>query len=359
MDGITTFELLDNNIKQAIKQTGGKPTVLEALWDGDTEGWYLLLNLYMDKGQYLRLGTVDPRLFSHEKTYPLEATLANKWGWKAVEKYGLTFYFPSDKEPDDDCPSWKDRHLGIQCADCGKLIIPKKSAHLPQDVCYNCHLTREVNEKIRTSAPVDGVYMYLWKGEVYESIGYATYFKSFNISEFVNEKVQRRMMDDVICMVTLDQQDIIELKEQLQQTIDIKLAAYKIPELDSRREKFATFKTVEYNGHQHKFLIEYNSDRSGIIDYIDSLRTAEKALLEGFVYRIFFKRKFTYREETILRFVKYVSKGAADISAINQRYVGTLSAEEVMDTLRHLEQLNCLSIYMQEARVTPLGNNIV
>ncbi|WP_262895323.1 hypothetical protein [Hymenobacter lapidiphilus] len=36
MPDITSFDSLD----YALQQVSGKPTVLEALWDGDTQGWY-------------------------------------------------------------------------------------------------------------------------------------------------------------------------------------------------------------------------------------------------------------------------------------------------------------------------------
>ena len=146
---ITTFELLDEEIKKA----GGQPIVLEALWDGDTQGWFIVLNLYLEKGIFLwkrqaikHLGVVsfggDIRLFNGEVPAWPEAELTKEWGQKANEKYGLTFYFPSDKEPDDDCPSWTQKHLAINCADCSKLVIPTDSPHLPKELCYSCHLKR-------------------------------------------------------------------------------------------------------------------------------------------------------------------------------------------------------------------------
>jgi hypothetical protein len=154
MPYIASFDDLDREIQKH----KGKPLVLEALWDGDTEGWFLILNLYTETGklfwrnQHLKhLGIVsfggDIRLFNGQVPDWPEAELTKKWAQLAVEKYGLIFYFPSDGEPESDCPSWSQRHLAIQCADCGKLIIPTNSPYLPKDICYNCHLRREFNNK--------------------------------------------------------------------------------------------------------------------------------------------------------------------------------------------------------------------
>lgn len=48
MTYITSFDILDSEIRKA----SGRPTVLEALWDGDTQGWFLILNLYTVSGKY-------------------------------------------------------------------------------------------------------------------------------------------------------------------------------------------------------------------------------------------------------------------------------------------------------------------
>jgi hypothetical protein len=154
MPYITSFEILDSEIQKV----PGRHTVLEALWDGDTQGWFLILSLYAEVGKLFwkketshHLGIVsfgsDIRLFNGEAPLWPEAELAKEWGQQAAEKYGLIFYFPSDKEPDDDCPSWTKRHLAIQCADCGKSIIPTDSEYLPKEICYNCHLSRRFKDQ--------------------------------------------------------------------------------------------------------------------------------------------------------------------------------------------------------------------
>jgi hypothetical protein len=148
MINIITFEILDDEIKKI----GGKPIVLEALWDGDTQGWFLRLYIYIETGYllskkvtrhslgYISLGT-DFRLFSGGEW--TEAFLAKEFGQKTIAKYNLEFYFPSSEHPDEDCPEWRYRHISIKCADCRKLIIPTDSPYLPKEICYSCHLKRK------------------------------------------------------------------------------------------------------------------------------------------------------------------------------------------------------------------------
>ncbi|RFP64291.1 hypothetical protein D0N36_14620 [Hymenobacter lapidiphilus] len=63
------------SLEQALLQVGGTPRVLEALWDGDTQGWYLCVSVYVEKSVWPlkktvchALGTVvlgtDIRLFN-------------------------------------------------------------------------------------------------------------------------------------------------------------------------------------------------------------------------------------------------------------------------------------------------------
>ncbi len=149
-----TSDLL-STLLQRIAAVNGIPKVLEALWDGDTDGWHLYLTLYYQRRTWWfkeiiqptlsqeSLGVIslggDIRLFSGAVPPWPEAVLAKELGQLAKEKHNITFYFPSE-EPDDDCPAWNQRHLAISCVGCSKLIIPTDSPYLPKDRCYSCYL---------------------------------------------------------------------------------------------------------------------------------------------------------------------------------------------------------------------------
>lgn len=367
MPAITTFEIMDQEIKKA----GGRPTVLEAIWDGDTQGWFLLLNLYIETGYLFwkketvkHLGIVsfggDIRLFTGGVPAWPEAELAKDLGRKASEKYGLTFYFPSDEHPDYDCPTWTKRHLGITCADCGKLIIPTDSPYLPKDVCYNCHLKREQNERIKNATPCDdGVTMYILKGSEIKQISYCTYFKDFTIAPFINDYVQTRLTEKAINIITLDKQEILALKEKLEKALVCKLAEYKKPIIDERMKRFVNLYTVEYKDNKYELADKFNSEHAEISDLISNFNSAEKAISEDFIYKIFFKKGFTHRDDTILRFVNYVCGGTTNISEINKRYASVMTEEDVLNTVRKLEQIDCLTISENEIDITNIGKSII
>ena len=367
MPHINSFETLDN----AIKNAGGRPTVLEALWDGDTDGWFLVFNLYVKTGNLfwqkeevkhlgiLSLGS-DIRLFDGVVPPWPEAILAKQWGRKAAEKYELTFYFPSDNKPDGDCPSWVQKHLAIQCADCGKLIIPTDSHYLPKEICFNCHLEREQKQKIKSAAPCDdGVNLYLAKDDEFENVGYCTYFKDFTIAPFVNSKVQAQLTKDPICIITLDKNDILELKKGIEALLTEKLAKYRIPLLAEEKRKFAAIHTVEYQGNEYELMGRFNQNHNEIANLIASVKLAEKALSGNYTYKIVFKNGITYRDDTILRFLNYVNNGSVNISEITERYANILSSEEVNNSLTKLQDIGCLVTRDDQATITTIGKAIL
>ncbi|SDH18064.1 hypothetical protein [Chitinophaga filiformis] len=365
MPDITTFETLDREIERI----GGKPIVLEALWAGDTGGWYLLLYIYTVKGIFFfkrttrhLLGEVSSpegiEYFTNGK--PSVSLLAEQFGNKASEKYNLTFYFPSPKDTDEDCPAWTERHLAITCADCSKLIIPTDSPHLPKDICYDCHLTREENEKLKDDSPADGgVHMYLYKDDEYEPIGYCTNFESFPIAPFIEEKVKNRLNENAIDIVKLDRQDIIELKGKLENALDQKLDKYEIPVIDERKKRFIITHTLKYKGKEYELMRNFNDEHIRISNFIHSVETAEKAIAENYIYEFYFNKGITYRDDSFLRFIHYVCHGRTNIADISNRYTNILTDTEVLQTLKKLEQLRCVMISNDGVQITQLGQCII
>ncbi|MCF6404635.1 hypothetical protein L3C95_17190 [Chitinophaga filiformis] len=362
MPDITTFETLDSEIERVL----GKPTVLEALWGGDTGGWHLLLYVYTVSGllffkrttRHLLGEVVLPEGMEHGRLSV--SLLAEEFGQKASEKYNLIFYFPSPKDADEDCPAWTERHLAITCADCSKLIIPTDSPYLPKDICYHCHLTREENEKIKNDAPRDeGVHMYLYKDDEYEHIGYCTYFDSFPIAPFVDEKVKNLLTDKPINIVKLDKQDIIELKSKLENVLGQKLNRYEKPVIDERKKRFIVTHTLQYKGRDYELMRNFNHEHIEISNFIHSIETAEKAIAEDYVYKIFFNNGITYRDDIFLRFIHYVCEGRTNIVDITNRYANVLTVTEVSKTLKRLEDLTCVSICEDQVNITQLGKCLI
>jgi hypothetical protein len=366
MSYITTFEILDD----AIKNAGGKPTVLEAFWDGDTQGWHLELSLYTVSGipphehtECHSLGMVGVPEGMNISTNGLwtEAVLAEQFGNEAAQKYDLTFYFPSKKDADPNCPAWTQRYLGIECADCSKLIIPTDSPYLPKDICYHCHLTRESNEDLIAAKPSDeGVNWYLYKDDEYLPISSCSLFESFVFAPFINEKVKSQLTKKPINIVQLGRQDIADLKIQLEAVLSEKLSEYEKPVIEEEKRRFFSFQTRVYKGKEYELAQNFNYEHIKISALIDSVETAEKALAENYIYQFYFKNGFTYRYDSVLRFVRYVSASdSGSITDITNNYANILTESEVLETLRKLEQLGCVKIDSNEVRITDLGRCVL
>ena len=138
--------------KKKLRTKKGGSFVLEALWDGDTTGWFLDLNLLAVRADgsllakhaiaSLRYGG-DIRLFNGQVPPWPETRVAQHLAERLADVSPCQLWFPSPDEPDDDNPTYVERGLAIQCADCDKLIMPPTSEFLPKDCCYHCHLRRE------------------------------------------------------------------------------------------------------------------------------------------------------------------------------------------------------------------------
>ncbi|WP_299433934.1 hypothetical protein [uncultured Aquimarina sp.] len=356
-----------------IKALGGKPIAVEAQWDGDTQGWFLMMFVIITikKGVFqasktevhhlgnLSLGS-DLRVFNGTvPPYP-EARVATEIGEKLAKKYKLEFFFPSPIDPDDDCPRWTEKEKAISCVDCNKLIIPTDNLHRPKNICYNCNLTREQNKRIKDNEPYDGgVTMYLYKNEVYENIGYCTHFKDFTIAPFIGHLVTPNDFKQGINVITLEKEDIIALKEKLEEALSQQLSSYKKPIIEEHLKKIKTVSKVTYNGTEYELMDRFNASHSQISDLISSFDTTDKALQEGYSYKIHFKKGITHRDDAMFRFINYVEKGKTNIERIQERFSKILTKEEISNTIDKLDAIGWISIDDPEVLVTILGKNSI
>jgi hypothetical protein len=147
----------------------GKHVALEVLWDGDTQGWWLRIELVTEtksksgwwswtrtEPEYSRTALLDTlryggdiRLFQGKVPPWPEAIVAQRAGPKVAQALGLDLYFPSPDDPDDDCPGWSDRARAVRCDVCGKPIVRQGLASR----CSPCELREERRLKILTDAP--------------------------------------------------------------------------------------------------------------------------------------------------------------------------------------------------------------
>jgi hypothetical protein len=122
------------------------PIAIEALWDGDSNGWFIYLAAITADLQTHSLGVVthggDIRLFNgHVPPWP-EAVFTTQLGNDLAQQFGAEFYFPSPNHPEDDCPQWLDREKGYPCRRCQILLLQPANC-IWHGVCYHCHLDEE------------------------------------------------------------------------------------------------------------------------------------------------------------------------------------------------------------------------
>lgn len=131
------------------------PLAVQALWDGDTSGWYLCLSAVLTT-QIFHLGCLqeggDIRIFNGQVPPWPEAQLAIELGKQIADRYGVELYFPSPNHPEDDCPSWNEREQGYPCGRCGILLLQQIECPW-RGICYHCHLDERTEAREASWTP--------------------------------------------------------------------------------------------------------------------------------------------------------------------------------------------------------------
>ncbi|MEM8534692.1 MAG: hypothetical protein AAGF95_27870 [Chloroflexota bacterium] len=138
------------HILTKIAQLEAPLVAIEALWDGDTAGWYVCLSAATSDQQSHLLTVLqeggDLRLFNDQVPPWPEARAAQTLGNELAQQFGVAFYFPSPEHPEDNCPSWWDRDQGYPCRRCQILILQRDDCPW-RGVCYHCHLKEEREQR--------------------------------------------------------------------------------------------------------------------------------------------------------------------------------------------------------------------
>jgi hypothetical protein len=141
----------------------GLPDAIEAFWDGDTQGWFIVLSAVFrqvedTKAKYkdFYLGILqgeggDFRLFVGQVPPWPEATYAQEIGQEIAEGLGVPFYFPSPEYPEAHCPRWWQRAAGYPCRQCRILLLQLE--RLPwRGLCNHCHREEEKLKKLNLNS---------------------------------------------------------------------------------------------------------------------------------------------------------------------------------------------------------------
>lgn len=115
-DEAMTFEAL----KEKISGFPGEILCIQALWDGDSTGWFIrmivaILNESTPVERFLVKVSMggDIRLFNGQVPPWPEAVHAALVGTQLAEYFDAEFYFPSPDKTDDTCPTWLEKKLEI------------------------------------------------------------------------------------------------------------------------------------------------------------------------------------------------------------------------------------------------------
>lgn len=348
--------MLKRIIQNIFGQVNKKPKAVQCLWYSDFN--YLVLDIELvfktnqgyEKEKVTTLNYMD---FESQKELSEEA---KRIGKTFSEKYNIEFYFPSPDKWSRDCPDWWESKTAFKCEDCGTPIIQTDSKYLPKEVCYPCHLTREENERIKNALPYDdGVSMYFHKNGEYKKLSYASKFEIFAISPFIKHKISSEELNSPISIISLNKKDIESLIRELDNLIDNKLKNYEKPIKEKNLSKLNAIRSVNYKSIEYQFKGFDNET----INLISSYNEAQEALNEGYEYRIFFKKGITHRDDSILRYVNYVSKGKTNTFEITKRYNDILSGQEIESTIARLIKFGCLARNQDNIIITEKGKGIV
>lgn len=358
MSDITSFDILD----EEIQNTGGKARVLQALWDGDTGGWYLTFSLYAENPSvsgdlvWYYLGRV------HSDGDQTTEAFAKELAAKAVNKYGLEFYFPSPDDADDDCPDWKERDKAISCAGCGKLILPDRHTKLPKEICYPCYRERERNQALIDDELQEyGVSLYRCKGRKYQGMRSCGYMEDFAMFPYISEALKRKIGTEGVTVLTIEKNELQSLSQKLEARLDVLAPLYKKAAPHDRNGKvISMFRDQSYKGKRYTLDSYRDPVHEEMAELLYSYNTTQEVIREKGCFKFFIKAKgYSYRDDAFMRFIHHTCKGRATINRMHEHYKKLLSREQVLSTLEKLERFGCISIKDDLITMTHLGKYAV
>lgn len=356
MSEISSFEILD----EEIQKTKGKPVVLQALWDGDTHGWWLSLSLYAENPSVS--GNLVLHHLGHVESYDGKSkeAFAKELAAKAIKKYGLEFYFPSPDDADDDCPDWMERDKAIACAGCGKLILAERDTVLPKEICYHCYLERERNRSlIEDKLQEYGVSQYRCKGRKYQGMSSRGYMNSFPEYPYISEALKQQIGAEGVTVLTIEKEELQYLSEKLEARLDVLAPMYRKTAPHERNGKvISMFRDQSYKGKRYTLDSFRDPVHEEMAQLLYMYTTTQEVIGEKGCFKYFIKGKgYSYRDDAFMRFINFQCKGRPTVDRIHGHYKKLLSREQVLFTLQKLERFGCISIKDDLVSMTALGKH--
>lgn len=339
----------------------GIPVAVQALWDGDTQGWFVYLEVIFLEDAPSTYSIIDLcamrfasdlRIFNGQTTPWEETIIAKKIGNYISKKYDIPFWFPASEAPDDDCPSWLQRDKGINCADCNKLIIPTDSPYLPKDICYSCNLERESKEEFSNDiATNDELTIYILNADTnkseFKSYWLMTQSKDKGIyKEIATILDERNIKIEEIENYNLFKEDLEKLLSLYENKLKLFFDNYDIEKVEKFLKQDYLIE-VEYKGKNYLLHTFFNRE---LIGNMDTVKTIQSVIDENKYFYLFFAKNKTRQLDTIMRFIKEKKTTTLQklihyySQAYNEKYRTALSKEQINKNIQRLIDRDYISI---------------
>jgi hypothetical protein len=353
----------EQDLVQKITRWKLRPSAFQALWDGDTQGWWLRLDVvHRVAGRHtdralasLRFGG-DFRLFSGEVPPWPEAEVGAKLGHALAGHYGVPFFFPSPEGPEDECPNWWEQDRAAPCEDCGKRILPTHSPYRPKVVCRRCQRKREADQALREDAPSSpgSVSIRIGQGDRFELL-YVGSPEGAVITRFALHDLGRDAEARDTGQIILEGDDLGPVEAHIDAGIKALLLDFKpdttwTPPPESVR-------TATYEGRTLELEIVFDTKAREICLLIASLGNVRRAMKEHLRIWLVFRRGMTSRGAHVLRTLKR-HDAMATVEQIVKEFQNVVDEESVRATLQQLEQLGHVRRSGEEVHLTLLGKYV-
>ncbi|MFY0673894.1 MAG: hypothetical protein JXQ87_10835 [Bacteroidia bacterium] len=331
---------------ELIKDIGGKPKVIEALWHRNLGEWFIELNLIVEKGLINKelstqfLGNISSATKSFictaENPFP-QADYTKEIGGKLREKYDLEFYFPSPNDPDNNCPRWHEKERGIECNACKKLMFPNRYPNMQKNLCYNCNLQREqVKEDEQGYIRVKMFLKTKDECRWIESLDYKNnlFYKYFP-EAFVH------IEHESLSVIEFDIDTVKKLKSKLEEEINSALKHLISLDYSPSDKHNHSNKKIQFNGKSIFLSPRFNQTHQEVLDLIRYYNLATKAIESEYTFYLHFNNGLTKRDDAFLRFIG-ISENGRNLNQIRDRFNKFLDLNEIETTLQKLLHLKCI-----------------
>ncbi len=367
-----TFE----DARRKIRTLGGRPIAVEIQWDGDTQGWFIMMFVVIRSGwigfyrtEVFHLGNIskggDFRIFTGKvPPYP-EAELAMEIAQQLQEEYDLEIFFPSPMRADNDCPRWMEKDKAIACRDCGKLIMAKHRPKEFSDVCYHCQLEREqIAALVKNELKYGTLRLLLINQNGSLKLRWHHGFNGKETSapipfSFLQQYLHTEASEKRVFLIFMEGVKLQELHAAIEQELKQLLSAYKMPKLSKAAFRMAIIEKISYEGVEYELLDRFSDQHSKISGYFHSLDTIKEAIEEKIPYVLSVNYGLYQQEDSFLRFIHYAEENQRNLPALQKHYQRIIPLADIQATLASLQKIDCLEMDGDQIKLKQMGEMLV